>query len=218
MKRFLVKSLLLMFAVTQVIGISLTGCKRKETPTPEPSAVIIKFKVPEYKDYILANYVEGEENIYCTRYNNCGEPIGKTGYSPYWELPGEWLLVDWKWSGFPYNAGLTLLTEQTWDKLGMAKTTGSGIPFWSLAEPHIFQPVEKILYINVFHWEKYSGAKYPDELVSALWEHKTEGEIKPCEEPEKMDGYWEILQQDLSAAIKNGDLEHINDDKYAPSR
>ena len=67
MKKFLVKSLLLNFAVTMAIGVSLTGCNRKEEPTPEPSAVIVKYKVPEYKNYILANYVEGEENIYCTR-------------------------------------------------------------------------------------------------------------------------------------------------------
>ena len=216
MKKFLVKSLLLMFAVTQVIVISFSSCERKSAPSPQPSAVVLKFNNHEYKNYILANYFEGQDKILGMRYNKCEAPIGRAGYSPYWELPQDWLLIDWKWRGFPYNAGLCLLTALTWDKFEIDTASISGIPSWQITEPHILNPIKEILYVNALHLEQYRGKKFPNELMNHLWGNTAE--YKYCEMPEKMDSLWSILQNDLSIAIGNGDLEHINDDKYAPSR
>ena len=93
-----------------IISLSFFGCRQNEDPDPGPLAVVLKFKNPDYKNYILANYFEGEDKILGMRYYSCEEPIGQTGYSPYWELPNDWLLVDWNWQYFPYNAGLRSLT------------------------------------------------------------------------------------------------------------
>lgn len=198
-----------------IISLSFFGCKQNEDPDPGPLAVVLKFKNPDYKNYILANYFEGQDKILGMRYYSCEEPIGQTGYSPYWELPNDWLLVDWNWRYFPYNAGLTLLTELTWDKFEIDTTNNSGIPSWPLTEPHLFQPVEQILYINAIHLENYCGVKLPLDLIPYLW-GKTPEYYSPCENPAKMDSLWTILQEKLTFAIENGDLEHINDEKYNP--
>ena len=191
-----------------------TGCSNRNADLqPEASAVVLKFKNPDYKNYILANYFEGKDKILGTRYNMCGEPIGNTGYSPYWELPNDWLLVDWKWRNFPYNAGLTLLTELTWDKFEIDTTVSSGIPSWPLSEPHVLQPVDKILYIKALNLESYSKTTFPNKLMAALMGKDISDEYTNCEVPEKMDSLWTILQNALSIAIENGDLEHINEDK-----
>ena len=103
----------------------------------------------------------------------------------------------------------------SWDKFEIDTTNNSGIPSWPLTEPHLFQPVEQILYINAFHLENYCGVKLPLDLISYLW-GKTPEYYSPCENPAKMDSLWTILQEKLTFAIENGDLEHINDEKYNP--
>ena len=42
-----------------IISLSFFGCKQNEDPDPGPLAVVLKFKNPDYKNYILANYFEG---------------------------------------------------------------------------------------------------------------------------------------------------------------
>ena len=214
MKKFNRRAMLAGLIAIVIISLSMCGCNQKNAPVPEPFAVVLKFKNPDYKNYILANYFEGEDFICGMRYNTCEEPIGQSGYSPYWELPEDWLLVDWKWQNFPYNAGLTLLTELTWDKFEIDTTNISGIPTWPLTEPHLFQPVEQILYINAFHLENYCGVEFPEDLIPVLWGKTIE--LPPCENPAKMDSLWTFLQEQLTFAIENGDLEHINDEKYNP--
>lgn len=195
------------------------GCNRPGEVEYSTKVIVLKFKKPEYKNYILANYHEGADYISAARGNRCEAPTGEAGYSPYWELPDNWLLVDWKWYNFPYDAGLTLLTEQPWEKFN----GGIHPPFpqWPLSEPHIFQPVEKIYYIKLDNLEKYSNASYSAEMKWYIYCTNNETDIIHlsditkclCEMSDTMDSIWSVLQRDLSVAIENGDLEHINDRK-----
>lgn len=192
------------------IGIAfvLNSCGDDYAPEPAVRAVVLKFKNPDYKNYILANYSEGSDSIVATRFNHCGEPVGRSGYSPYWDLPDNWLLVDWKWFNFPYNAGLTLLTNQTWDKYPMETLP---LPKWSVFEPHILQPVDKILYVKASYLEKYHQTTYSGEMTALMRGHlQLHDTICICERSEWADSIWTILQHDLSVVIKNGDLDKLS--------
>ena len=201
----------LFYILSLILLLGLANSCNRDSALPTPHAVVIKFKHPEYKDYILANYFKGEDFIFGMRYNRCIDPIGQAGFSPYWELPDDWLLVDWKWFSFPYDAGLVLLNELTWDKFEIDATNISGIPKWPLTEPHIIQPVEKIYYINARHLEEFSGQEVPDEIIYILLggEEFDDCDCGLCDQPERMDRLWSILQNNLSIVINNGNLEEL---------
>ena len=45
-----------------------TGCSNRNADLqPEASAVVLKFKNPDYKNYILANYFEGKDLVLVNR-------------------------------------------------------------------------------------------------------------------------------------------------------
>lgn len=187
----------------------LNSCGEENAPAPPTHAVVLKFKNPDYKNYILATYSEGSDSIVAARFNSCGEPVGRSKYSPYWDLPDNWLLVDWKWINFPYTAGLTLLTNQTWDKYP-AETFP--LPKWPVAEPHIFQPLDKILYVKASDLEKYHQKTYSYEtiaLMEGLFQCNNDSS-RICEQSERADSIWSILYNDLSIVIKNGDINKLS--------
>ena len=216
-KNFSLSHILALVVISVFTCNLLTGCERGAA-SPVPGVYVLKLKQPIYKNYILANYFSGTDSICLMRARRCMEPVGQKGYSPYWELPDGWLLVDWKWLHFPYNAGLALLTEQTWDKAeyrdGMRPPQN-----WPISEPHILQPVEKIYYIKAGNLEKYANTKYPDLLRLLIWGAGLEyagvecgtdaGSTCFCEQSDLADSLWTIIQNDLSVAIENGDLKEI---------
>ena len=203
-----------------IVGSIFMGCQsNKDWPDKKSGDLIVmKFVQPEYKNYVLANYKEGDDHISMYAVNRCGESIGLSGNSPYWDLFDNWLLIDWKWWGLPYKykEGLTLLTEQKWDNYDLS----AALPKWSLTEPHTFEPVAEIYYLSLDSLEKYTDGHYDSqtkELVRSTHAlHNASKDQCMCEKVETMDSIWTVLQRDLSAAIENGDLEHINDDKYNP--
>ena len=200
------------FILISVTLVLFTACNQNGATRPVMCATVMKFKQPEYKDYILANHFEGEDFISAMRFNRYERPVGKAGDSPYWELSNDWLLVDWKWGTFPYNAGLTLLTELTWDQFEVDSTNISHIPRWSLSEPHLMYPVRKIYYISLVNLKGYSGALYDVQLIEYLWGAPDSILIKDTtydyenNHIEIMDSIWTILQRDLSVENENGDL------------
>lgn len=194
------------------------GCENKPAMHGQLTVTVMKFKKPEYKNYVLANYREGDEYVRLLRDNSCSKEPAQPQGLPYWNLPDEWLLVDWRWAGFPYDAGLTLLTEQTWDKWVPDTIMESRIvPSWSISAPHIFQPVEKILYIKPDYLAKYLNKPYAGADIETII-HTISQDVRAsvCDRGDWGDSIWAVLQNDLSIAIENGDLEHINDDKYNP--
>ena len=217
MTRSITKSIVLIL-LTAVSGTIFMGCESKPEMPMVPTVTVMKFKQPEYKNYVLANCMEGDEYIGLLRNNTCDESVICSGASPYWNLQEEWLLVDWRWENFPYDAGLTLLTEQTWEKW-MADTilTSRKIPAWFISKPHVLQPVEKILYIKPANLAKYLNKSYMlDDIYTVIERKFIDTNTTICDHSEWGDSIWAMLQNDLSVAIENGELEHINDDKYNP--
>ena len=195
-----------------------TSCEQHSVPAPTPHIVVLKFKKPEYKNFALATHIERDSICVATRFNHCGSPTGQSGYSPFWELPDEWLMVDWKWYNFPYMPCIVLLPDITWKDYPFETFP---LPKWNVSDqPYIPYPVEKILYINMQNLEKYSQTTFSSKMKAVISGNLT---IKNdttsnlyglCEKPEVADSMWTILQKHLSVAIQNGDLEYINDEKY----
>ncbi len=197
-KRFLTGMIMLEFLCALI-----TGCQKDFIPGDQRIITIVKLKQVEYKYNVLANYLEGSDSIVLTRGNGCGESIGSSGYSPYWELPDNWLLVDWKWSNFPYDAGLTLLTEKRWENIDY--TDNQSFAKWPISEPHISQPVEKIYYIHYHSLEKYCHSNYNNLLKDI--EEKAGEDLCYCCAPDEMDKLWKKFQEDVSSLISNNELE-----------
>jgi hypothetical protein len=200
------------------ISVSLCGCEQKNTPqteVPEPplSITVIKFKQPEYKNYILAANLRDSKGFEATRGYLCDEPIGKTGISPYWDLEDGWVMVDWNWPGFPYAIS-TALTEQTWDNFVWPGNEGKW-PNWPETEPHTGYPFSHLLYISVANLEIYSNAHYGKEMIRLI-HAPIKGEAV-CSISPKMDSVWTVLQSNLNDAIKKGELEKINNKEYEPA-
>ena len=197
----------LQMVIMLMIGICITGglraCKDKNSPESEAHVVVMKFKKAEYKNYILANYLEGTDSIVATRFNRCEKAVGQTESSPYWELPNDWLLVDWKWFNFPYNAGLTVLTGKTWNQCDHL------LQRWPLTEPHEFQPVEEILYIRAEALAKYSNTSYNADLLSLMNGNLDEDGTNICDMSNRADSLWAIVYRHLSIAIEKGDLQEL---------
>ena len=173
---------------------------------------IVRLTKPEYKEMVLADRCKGGYVSYCT--NKYGEPIGKAGYSPYWELPDGWMLVDWKWSGFYLiNYGeITALTKQTWDIYDGLDAKGNPQK-WLLTEPHTKEnAVSGFDEIPVPYLEAYSQEHYGEETVHLLKQHFSG--LQMCDQSEKMDSIWTILQTELSIVIEKGDLDNLW--KYEP--
>ncbi|MBR6829450.1 MAG: hypothetical protein IKM83_02415 [Paludibacteraceae bacterium] len=173
---------------------------------PQAHVVMLKFKKTEYKNHILATHSEGSDYIVATRFNKCGEPCGQAGYSPYWDLPDNWLLVDWKWRNFPYTSGAVLLTERTWEEYPFET---SPLPKWSITEPQVLQPIEKIYYIKATNLAKYNQTTYSKELLGFI-EELGAGDNCACNRVEWADSLWSIIQLQLSSVILNKDIEKVS--------
>lgn len=176
---------------------------------PSDAITIMKLKKPEYKDYIIATLVNGADSITAYRANRTGL-IGKSGYTPYWELPENWLLVDWKWLSFPFHplADNVLLENETWDKLTYLQK-------WPLETPHISQPIVSVYYIKASYLAEFLGKTYEAELIEHVIDRPsgaTDADKKE-EIVQTMDDTWTIFQTDLSSVIEQGDLEKLLDVK-----
>ena len=201
-------------SVLLLLSLCLLGCKDKNAPEIPGEIIIMKFKQPENKIYILGHY-PGGDIINTIRVNRCAECVGQATNMPYWELSNDWLLLDWKWYDIPHGtnrliSGYTVLTNLTWDQYEQGITP----PFqtWSFSEPHVFDPIEAICFIQPDTLEKYSHATYGTkvkDLISATENWNAAEKLGLCTMADTMDSIWTILQRDLSVAIENGDLGKI---------
>lgn len=190
--------------------ILLCSCENKNHENsfdPVPVSVtikVLKFKNPEYKNYVLANISSNGNGYTILRSSSCDEPIGKSGFSPYWELSNDWLLVDWKWPGFPNNDDPVLLVDEPWGNIQSANQT------WSSETPHIADPIDSMLNISVNELDAYfymkGGIRYGEAFYYYIYRSSIECISNQYEE---MDNVWSILQRDLSIVIENGDLEQL---------
>lgn len=171
---------------------------------PSESITVIKLKKPEYKDFIIA--YAAKDSLIAYRANTTGLG-GKSGFTPYWELSENWLLVDWKWNyPFPSLGGAVLLEDITWDKLTHALQT------WSLETPHISQPIESVYYIKTSKIAEMLAKTYDSEFINHVVNRpsSTASDAEKKEEIIKtMDDIWTILQADLSTIIEQGNLDKL---------
>ena len=206
------KNCFMPFLLLAAILVCFAACEKKSYDVEPPTHVtVLKFKKPEYKNYILVNSGSTDSIVVAMRFNSCEEPVGKSGYSPYWELPDDWLLVDWKWPIFPYKVGLVVLTNQTWDKYPQKEQLP--LPKWSLlSEPYVRQPVEKMLHIGVEKLAEYNNVIYPDTMIGFMDNGvgRDGCDICFCENSDLADSLWTVVQTHLSVVIENGDLEKLN--------
>ena len=210
------------------IGIACTtfwGCHNKNNPQKDSVGIIVlKLKQPEYKDYILGIQKEKSDYIEALAINRCDETPNLSDHYPYWGLSNGWLLTDWRWYDLPHGTNsnmsiYTILTEKKWDSLNLVFGPSAESQTWPLTEPHASDPIETIYYIKASNLEKYSNASYGPrmiQLIEATDRWNSAEDLDLCGKVETMDSIWTILQRDLSIAAENGDLGHINDDKYNP--
>ena len=205
------------YAVCVMAATMFCACGPDPEPGPygEPlgsSVYIVKMSKPEYKDLVLVRkYHRVSYEAYC--FNRCEEPIGKTGYSPYWELPNGWLLVDWKWTGFfRCDYGYTALTKQTWDKYDGLDAEGNPQK-WPLTIPHTKDnPVSQFEEVYVPGLATYSNNLCDESSVLLLKQYfrcHFLRDVSLCDEAERMDSIWTILQADLTAVIEKGDMDKL---------
>lgn len=171
---------------------------------PSESITVIKLKKPEYKDFIIA--YAAKDSLIAYRANTTGLG-GKSGFTPYWELSENWMLVDWKWNfPFPSLGGAVLLENETWDKLTHE------LQSWPLETPHVSQPIENVYYVKASSLAEFLGKTYEQDIIAHVI-NRPSGESVEDGGKEKitqaMDDIWSIFQTDLSTIIKNGELESL---------
>lgn len=200
------KSMAVWLLSVVVALITFSSCEKGGNEAlPSENITVMKLTKPEYKDFIIATLVNGADSIKAYRANKTGF-TGKSGYTPYWELPENWLLVDWKWLSFPFHplADNVLLENETWDKLTYLQK-------WPLETPHISQPIESVHYINVNKLAEFLDKTYESELIEHVIDRPsgaTDADKKE-EIVQTMDDIWTILQEDLSTIIEQGNLDKL---------
>lgn len=189
--------------------MTFSSCEKGDKgELPLDSITIVKLKQPQYKDFIIATLVPGADSITAYRTNKYGV-IGKSGFSPYWELSENWLLVDWKWpSSFPYRplADNVLLENETWDKLT------SELQKWPLETPHIAQPIESVHYLKASKLAEFLNKTYGQDVIALVMDRPcmVDDDDKQKEQIiSELDDVWTMFQTDLSTVINNGDLEEL---------
>ena len=198
---------------------------------PEQDCVrLIKFTDPSYKDYILA-YAQrgpghpnatGKENVGVMRFNICVAHPGnyyapkwiydfpESHRNPYWELPNDWLLIDWRWKLFPYDRETSVIINKKWDEFY------EGAWGWPREMVIDEYPIAEWKNVNISHIAKHIEKTYSEEMIFLLNEISCAGshldsiygyDFCLCEVPHIMDSIWTILQQDLSDYIEDGCLK-----------
>lgn len=155
---------------------------------------------------------------------------------PFWALPDGWYLIDWAWHGlstpYPYD-GNTVLTEVTFENY-----TQYGMSEFPDSMPHIYKDrndifESRMIYVADLMGYSYPDGKYPsyslreynkksgyDTLLiysNQYFYHDMLMGIRPvskfgnclCEIADELDGYWAVLQSQITTVINNGDLDNI---------
>ena len=190
---------------------------------------LIKFNDPTYKNNILA-YVGGRDGVVATsssdahmmRFNVCVAhpynhfaqkwiyPFPESNHSPYWELPNDWLLIDWRWTGFPYSQASSVIIDKTWEELYDSSWV------WQRELVIDEHPIVEWKYINVKKMALQINKEYDEDVLFIIHNIHNPGSYLEdnvhghdfclCQVPNMMDSIWGILQTDLSTYIKSGGL------------
>lgn len=112
------------------------------------SLTILKFKNPEYKDYILTNRCE---EFFCIHPSSTYMPDGcwenMRCKCPFNELKQNYVLLDWRWTSWftPTILFESYKKQETWNQV------------WSLDTPHDSNPIVEIYEITIEDFDLYTG-------------------------------------------------------------
>ena len=132
----------------------LISCDEQNERTPligDPgfeSLTILKFKQPEYKDYILTNRID---EYFCIHPSSKYLPDGcwenMQGKCPFHELKQGYVLVDWRWTSWftPTILFESYKTQETWNQA------------WPLDTPHDSSPIVEDYRITIEDFDLYTG-------------------------------------------------------------
>lgn len=209
-----------------------TGCPAPTPPDLTNSIRLIKLKDSTNKDYILAHYEpKGKystgEYAQVMRYNMCTShphhhyrndwpfEFPESHHMPYWELPNNWLLIDWRYYDFPYNTTQAVILNQKWETLYQYDS-------WFFPKDMIRHksPILDCVDINLSYLERSLEKTYSPEILQLVnqtkkdWEfYDIDGSVCICEVPERLDSIWSVIQEDLSDFIETGnDIEDLKVD------
>lgn len=215
---FLVKLLML----TLIIFVA-TGCPTLPPPDLSSSIRLIKFNDSTDKNYILAHY-ESEsrysdgEYAQVMRFNMCTShsdhhyidewrfDFPESHRFPYWDLPNGWLLIDWRYYGFPYNKDQAVVLNQKWETLYQYDS-------WFFPKDMIRHknPIVEWIEVDLHLLGTALEKTYSTEVLQLVNQTKNIGEFYDdtqgncaCEIPDKLDSIWSVFQADLSNFIEAG--------------
>ena len=200
-----------------------TGCPTLPPPNLSSSIRLIKFNDSTDKNYILAHY-ESEsrysdgEYAQVMRFNMCTShsdhhyidewrfDFPESHRFPYWDLPNGWLLIDWRYYGFPYNKDQAVVLNQKWETLYQYDS-------WFFPKDMIRHknPIVEWIEVDLHQLGTALEKTYSTEVLQLVNQTKNAWDFYDvddgycsCEIPEKLDSVWSVIQTDLSAFIEAG--------------
>lgn len=160
------------------------GCNREfgPAPRPAPALYVIKFKQPEYKNHIMTvSPPEGVETIlYGAKFALPVSMKNLYGQSPYVELSGGYLLIDWHWGRVYYPDNEAIISEK-WEDFHYDPDVN--FAEWSIDKLYVKYPVKECYTFAPRRIEEYLHGK--DHLVFDLaniyfsekeWDEFTDGQ------------------------------------------
>jgi len=192
------KTKILLFSlITTLCAVSCTYPVGPGLP-PEPSVEIIKFKRPEYKDYIMTSSMS--KTARALKMATSGFVLPDTvlnlyGQSPYIELVDNYLLIDWKWGRIYYNNNDGIIKEK-WTELKDIKTV------WPLDQLYVDYPVAEAYYVYVDKIKEYNGGYLEHDEVAPFM--RVEDATPLFEEQKEWVMYW--LEETDSAFIEYAEI------------
>ena len=158
------KVILVLFSL--IVMLCLVSCERNWENSPPPLRVyilIIKFKQPEYKDYIMSHFsTKADCDLGPAIYPRFLPPsvLNLYGQSPYIELADGYLLFDWKWEQAYYYGAII---NEKWTELTTRNIC------WPIEKLYVARPVAEIYNISADKIKEYnSGYLEHDTSVSYL--------------------------------------------------
>lgn len=146
------------YVVFLLIMLFTIGCKVQpgDFIPPIEGVVVVKFKNPEYKEYVLVNSLaesEGDSISMCGKqFILPASVVDLYGKSPYMELIDGYLLVDWKWYLLVSTKEQAIIKSK-WSELTDRQAC------WPLTDIYEEFPIEAIYSVPIGSMEQYYGGR-----------------------------------------------------------
>lgn len=207
------KKIILFF--NTVIILCIISCSEDSANyalAPKPGVCVIKFKQPEYKNYIMTYSLTKDRKVLTLATTHFAFPasvINMYGQSPYVELSDNYLLIDWKWGRIYYPNNEAIINEK-WTEFKDIDTK------WPVEKLYINRPVEKYYYVYTDKIKEYNEGylKYDSlfflrglDFSEEYWRFSDEEKEWMMNEAEKMNKAYMEYTEILNRMINDGKLD-----------